>query len=548
MGVVYEAWDPDLGRTIALKVVAPAFGASGSGREAYERRFLVEAKAAARLSHAGIVVVHDVGRDAATGHVYMALEYLTGQTLHERLAEDRLPWREALRIVGRVAEALHHAHSHGVVHRDIKPANIILLPSGEPKILDFGIARVDTGQLTMPGEMFGTPLYMAPEQALGDAVDARSDLFSLGSVAYTLLCGRPAFEGSSVATIVAKIAHRDARPPSETVPGLPGDIDYLIGRAMAKSPADRYAEIRMFADDIEDVLAGRTPRHCSSWTPPDTGGRTIASVAGGGAGLPLLELVEPPTSPGPPALGRRRRGRGTLLLFAALVGAAAAYFHLHRSDVEFWCHELPRLVVAARTYAEKVSLVPLADEAPTRVTVPSAPGPPASMAVRAVGTTAGPLETASAELTLEAAPEQAGPPVAEVVPPASPPAAPLAPSPSASPPVRAASPSVAPPLAPEQGGPQSATSQLMLEVEHQADSGTLEVWVDGARVLNEKLTARVHRRRAIKLDPGRHQIEVRLKSGRNTRTARTSRTFKAGATSWLEVAVARGRAPSLDWR
>src|SRR6185295_11629005 len=197
MGVVYEAWDPDLGRTIALKVVAPDFAATPAAREAYEKRFLSEARAAARLSHPAIVVVHDVGRDPATGHVFMALEYLPGATLQDRLAEGPLPWREALRIVRRVAEGLHHAHVNGVVHRDVKPANIMILPSGEPKILDFGIARVDAGHMTLPGEMFGTPLYMAPEQALGGTVDARSDLFSLGAVTYTALCGRPAFEASS---------------------------------------------------------------------------------------------------------------------------------------------------------------------------------------------------------------------------------------------------------------------------------------------------------------------------------------------------------------
>src|SRR6266540_4057533 len=218
MGVVYEAQDPDLGRTIALKTIRLSLAGDGRQREDYERRFRSEAQIAARLSHPGLVVVHDTGRDPEHGILYMALEYLHGRTLAELLVEKgRLEWREVLRIVGRVAEALHYAHGEGVIHRDIKPANIMVLDSREPKVMDFGIAKLETAQLTSTGQVFGTPLYMSPEQALGHPLDGRTDLFSLGSVAYTLLTGKPAFDAPTVPVVLARVAYLTPPPLSQVV-------------------------------------------------------------------------------------------------------------------------------------------------------------------------------------------------------------------------------------------------------------------------------------------------------------------------------------------
>jgi serine/threonine-protein kinase len=169
MGVVYKALDPDLGRVVALKTVRLAFAVPEEGRDVFEKRFLAEARAAAGLSHPGIVTVHDVGRDSGTGTLYIALEFLEGHTLAAATKGGAvMPWREALRVGGRVAEALHHAHKKGIVHRDIKPSNIMLQPAGDPKIMDFGIAKLPASQLTTAGEFFGTPSYMSPEQAAGD--------------------------------------------------------------------------------------------------------------------------------------------------------------------------------------------------------------------------------------------------------------------------------------------------------------------------------------------------------------------------------------------
>ncbi len=164
MGVVYEARDPALDRTVAVKVIQPA-GEDQAAR-ALEERFLAEARIAAALQHPGIVVVHDVGRDPATGALFIALELLRGPTLAEVGARGPLGWRSVLQIVAPVARALHHAHVHGVVHRDVKPANVVVLDSGEVRITDFGIARLESGlqRLTTDGEFIGTPLYTAPER------------------------------------------------------------------------------------------------------------------------------------------------------------------------------------------------------------------------------------------------------------------------------------------------------------------------------------------------------------------------------------------------
>jgi len=267
MGVVYEAWDPVLGRRVALKTIRLAFPAAESEREAFEQRFFTEARVAAGLQHPNVVVIHDFGRDAASGDLFMALEFLAGRPLSE-LALPLEP-REALRLTARVAEALHVAHEQGVVHRDIKPANIMRLDSGEPKIMDFGIARAPSSDLTVAGQVFGTPANMSPEQARGDSLDGRSDLFSLGTVLYHLLTGARAFHAESLAGILDRVRHSEPRPASELVEGLPAGLDAVLARALAKDPAARYANGRAFAEDLEDVMAGRPPRHASElgeWT------------------------------------------------------------------------------------------------------------------------------------------------------------------------------------------------------------------------------------------------------------------------------------------
>jgi predicted Ser/Thr protein kinase len=283
MGVVYEARDPVLGRTLALKTIQLAFAVLPQELESYQKRFLAEAAAAARLQHPGIVVVYDIGKDPGTGGLYIALEFLRGQTLDKLVREGQpLDWRKALRIARSVAEALDHAHSHSIIHRDIKPANIMVLESGEPKIMDFGIAKLPASQLTATGQVFGSPAYMSPERAREEAVDARSDVFSLGAVLYEMLTGCRAFPGQGVAQILAKVAHEQPTPPSQIVPDLPEGIDQVVALTLAKKPSDRYASGRALAEDLQDLLEGQPARHVRAAQPA----RTLRSAAAAAAPSP----------------------------------------------------------------------------------------------------------------------------------------------------------------------------------------------------------------------------------------------------------------------
>jgi serine/threonine-protein kinase len=361
MGVVYRAQDPDLGRAVALKTVRLAFSVAPEELAAFEKRFLAEARVAARLSHPGIVVVHDVGRDPATGTLFIAFEHLEGRTLADLAADGTpLPWPDALRLTAGIARALHHAHLHGVIHRDVKPANVMVLPGGEPKIMDFGIAKVPASQLTAAGEFFGTPSYMSPEQAAGEPLDGRSDLFSLGSILYLLLTGRRAFDAGSIPAILARVTGHDPTPPSQVVAGIPSDADYLVARSLAKKVADRYPDGQTFADDVEDVRGGRPPRHRPAWQPPPRVDATAVrfGVESGAARHPTARLAAaPPTGsvPIPPA-GRRRwaLAAGAMLVAAALVG-----FALSRNPAPSAGEppalpgfSLPALVVPARLHVD----------------------------------------------------------------------------------------------------------------------------------------------------------------------------------------------------
>jgi eukaryotic-like serine/threonine-protein kinase len=324
MGVVYRAHDRDLGRDVALKVIRSTAEDADGDPQGYERRFLNEARAAARLSHPAIVVVHDVGRDPASGALFMALELLRGRTVQAVLGEKGpLPWREALRLVERVAEGLHHAHEHGIVHRDVKPANIMVLASGEPKIMDFGIAKVEASQLTAAGQLFGTPLYMSPEQAQARPVDGRSDIFSLGAVLYELLTGRRAFGSDSVHGIVLQVVQSDPRPPSSVIAGIPGDVDRVVARCLAKDPERRYPDGRALADDARAVLSGTPLRVHPEEGPADAAATRVSS--------PKPPTTPPGAVPWSPARPSGREGKGGLagsrakMVLAGAVLAAAAF-------------------------------------------------------------------------------------------------------------------------------------------------------------------------------------------------------------------------------
>jgi serine/threonine-protein kinase len=254
MGVVYRALDPVLGRTVALKVLQGAFGTGEDPQ--FEERFAAEARAAARLSHPGIVTVHDAGRDESTGTFYIAFEHLEGQTLDAAARGRALPPDEALRIGACVAEALHHAHEQGIVHRDVKPANVMLLRSGEPKLMDFGIAKLPASQLTAAGEFFGTPAYMSPEQLAGETLDRRSDVFSLGAVLYRLLTGHDAFAAPTIPGVLARVATQHPPAPSSVAGGLSPQVDAVVARALAKDRTERHPDAAALAADLKALRSG----------------------------------------------------------------------------------------------------------------------------------------------------------------------------------------------------------------------------------------------------------------------------------------------------
>ncbi|HZI58264.1 MAG TPA: serine/threonine-protein kinase [Verrucomicrobiae bacterium] len=262
MGAVFRARDPRIDRTVAIKTIAvPA--ASAIEAEQYRQRFFREAQAAGRLLHPGIVTIFDVGEDEAAHTPFIVMECVDGQSL-DRLAAAApscmLPRAMALELVQHIAEALDYAHCQGIVHRDIKPANIIVTAGGQPKIADFGIAKVAMTEMTLPGQVLGTPAYMSPEQLNGKAVDGRSDLFSLGVIAYWLLTGVKPFDGATLTEICVQVVTKDPTPPSQIAAGTSGDFDYVLARALAKDPAMRYQRCSELAADVEDLRAGSRPR------------------------------------------------------------------------------------------------------------------------------------------------------------------------------------------------------------------------------------------------------------------------------------------------
>ena len=262
MGVVYRARDPRYGRAVAVKTISPDVALSSVQRVAFENRFFAEGRIAAGLSHPGIVKVHEIGCDLASRTLFLALEYVQGRTLQELMESGPLPWRDALTITARMADALDHAHARGVVHRDIKPANIMLLPTGEPKLMDFGLARLENARYapTLTGQVFGTPLYMSPEQAQGENVDGRSDLFSLGAILYTLLTGRRAFGADNIPASIKRIVYEDPAAPTRIAPDLPSEVDDLVARLLSKRPSARHPTGYALSAHIADVLAAAPRR------------------------------------------------------------------------------------------------------------------------------------------------------------------------------------------------------------------------------------------------------------------------------------------------
>jgi serine/threonine-protein kinase len=253
MAEVWRGHDRVLNRTVAIKTLLPQFARDSS----FVERFRREAQAAARLNHAGIVSVYDSGTDGDTP--YIVMQYIEGRTLADFLGSGKtLPPKQAATIAQEIAEALGAAHAHGVIHRDIKPANVMITREGKVLVMDFGIARLISGPETAPqtSAVLGTASYLSPEQAQGQSVDARSDIYALGVVLYEMLTGRPPFTGDSPMAIAYKQVNATPPAPSSANPDVPPELDAVVMRALSKNPANRYQTGQEFADDLERARAG----------------------------------------------------------------------------------------------------------------------------------------------------------------------------------------------------------------------------------------------------------------------------------------------------
>ena len=280
MGIVYSAHDPKIGRHVAIKTISLEAEDDPEEQRQYRERFFSEARAAGRLSHPGIVAIYDVGQTDVRQLPYLVMEYVAGQSLRQILANEKtLPCQTALAITRQIAEALDYAHNQGVVHRDIKPANILLSSEGHPKITDFGIAKLNQSHLTLPGRVFGSPAYMAPEQLSGNEVDGRADLFSLGVILYQMISGHRPFQGNSTETVCFKVANHAPVPLSAFVPGLPPELGEVVLRAMAKNPSERYQTGMQFALDVQRLSEKHSSTEQTSW-PAFLPGSTEKGVAG----------------------------------------------------------------------------------------------------------------------------------------------------------------------------------------------------------------------------------------------------------------------------
>ncbi len=306
MGEVYLARDLVLGRDVALKVLRRQY----AGDEEFAERFKREAMSAASLSHPNIVQVYDRG-ETEEGSSYIAMEYVPGGTLKERISrEGPLEPASAAALASQVAEALGAAHERGMVHRDVKPQNVLLTTKGTAKVADFGIARAgSSATISRTGSVMGTAGYMSPEQALGEPATPKSDLYSLGVVLYETLTGQLPYTADNPIAVSMKHVTEPLRPPIELNPRIPYGMNALVTKLLAKDPEDRYANAEQLADDLRRVSRGLEPVAVGRMQGP----RAPSSASR----APTHEM---PRRPRPsPAPRRRRRGVPWLLVALAAI-------------------------------------------------------------------------------------------------------------------------------------------------------------------------------------------------------------------------------------
>jgi len=339
MGIVFEAWDPGIGRRVAVKTLKQDILDSPEAADVLAR-FRREAQAAGRLNHPNIVAVYELGE--TDGITFIAMEYVDGKELKEFCDKgERFPLAQAIRIITELLVALDVAHAAGVVHRDIKPGNIFLVGNNVVKVGDFGVARVESSELTQAGSVLGTPSYMSPEQICGQVVDGRADLFSAGVILYQLLTGEKPFQGNSLATIMHKLLKEEPTPPSVINVHVSPAFDAVIAKALAKRPENRYQNGAEFAAAVRAASEQQPPA-----TPMIIDDVTVAlpRSANTATGSPRGPTSAPPLERRPPAAQiaplpppERRTGTTALLVLVIilLLIAAAVWWWLMGMPVPF---------------------------------------------------------------------------------------------------------------------------------------------------------------------------------------------------------------------
>jgi serine/threonine-protein kinase len=525
MGVVYKARDPKINRVVAVKTVSLA-GQSPEEELEYRERFFREAEAAGRLSHPGIVTIFDVGEEPETHAPYIVMEFVGGQSLDKLLSRDdhKLPVETALQLTLELAEALDCAHGQGVVHRDLKPANILLTEDGHAKIADFGVAKLNLANHTLAGRALGTPAYMSPEQLNGEAVDGRSDLFSLGVVLYTILTGYRPFQGNSATTVSFKVVNRDPIAATLLNAELPPGLDYIIARAMAKDPAERYQRGMEMVLDIQELQQGREPWSKAKLPGSPTGanagqkakeeGRSSALDQLGVAAKPRSNARALPLGHGAENLLQKMRKRS---LAGALLLAGLFIFGI-------WVISFGSRAVRPRT-AEPLSLA--GEVAPVKTAAPPT-APAATVAPVATAPTPTVPDATGASVVTAPTPivEKLSKPV---------PAGRIHPSPTKV--ARASSPTVSPPtVLPPTVSPATSPATLEIDVEHKFAEANLSIWVDGRLTYTHQLEGtdkkrlvvfhhvQGHEFHAMQVSPGKHSLRVQVTSDGATDGAKYDRS------------------------
>ncbi|MEZ0163212.1 Stk1 family PASTA domain-containing Ser/Thr kinase [Kineococcus sp. LSe6-4] len=342
MAEVHVAQDTRLGRTVAVKLLRSDLARDPS----FQARFRREAQAAAGLNHPAIVAVYDTGAEHLTEHgggrvelPWIVMEYVEGRTLRDMLRTDHpLAITDALAYTEGVLAALEYSHRMGIVHRDIKPANVMITPAGEVKVMDFGIARAvsdSSATLTQTSAVMGTAQYLSPEQARGEQVDARSDLYSTGCLLYEILTGRPPFTGDAPVAVAYQHVSEQPRPPSALVPDIPPAVDSVVLMALSKDREHRYQSAGDFADDLRRAVEGRPLRGASL---PPTAQATQQFAAAAPTTVTPAVPAGPPTGTlprvteeTPPPQDRPRRWPWILLVVALLLGIGAVVWALQNT-------------------------------------------------------------------------------------------------------------------------------------------------------------------------------------------------------------------------